>query len=635
MITAMRTYLGSLKLILLVVVVAFIGTSVVYFGASSMMGDRGPEGSVATVNGEHIGRERFRRAYANYVEFYRQVYKEQLTPEMADRLGLSQQVTDALVQEALLVQQAEREGLRASDEEVRARIQSIPAFQADGRFSRDRYLSVLKQVRMEPAEFEREQRRELQRRKLEAVVREGVKVSDDEVRQAYIFRRETVRAAWARLDQEALAAQVAVADSEVEPYLKANEARFSRPERRRVQYVVVSSKSFATPVTDAEAEAYYKEHPAEFEKPRRLRASHVLVRVPPVGGSEAEQKSRAKVEDVIRRAKAGEDFAKLAKEVSEDTASAAQGGDVGFVSKGEMVPQFEEAVFALGKGEVSPAPVRTPFGYHAIKVVDVQEGGRPPFREVASTIKDKLLAERSERAVQQRVEEIRPPLQVAKDFAAEARKLGLEPLTATMARGEGLEAIGRDTQLEEAVFGVMAGGVTAPVKTAGGTVIAQVVQVTPAGVPPLAEVRGQVVDSIKKEKGEALGKERGKALAEALAKGGDFAAVARGQGWTVGETEPFSRAEPPKARDALPGQVLVAALQTAAGQVSAPVATPVGVFLVKGLERRPPDLAGFEAEREELRKQVAEQKRGLVVESWLRGLRAAAKIQVEAQPGSR
>src|SRR4030095_17242899 len=96
---------------------------------------------------------------------------------------------------------------------------------------------------------------------------------------------------------------------------------------------------------------------------------------------------KAKAEPVIRRAQAGEDFAKLAKEMSEDASNASQGGDLGFVGPGEMVPQFEQAAFALKKGEISPAPVRTPFGYHASKVVDIQEGGRAPFKEVAPKIK--------------------------------------------------------------------------------------------------------------------------------------------------------------------------------------------------------------------------------------------------------
>src|SRR6185295_20305851 len=154
---------------------------------------------------------------------------------------------------------------------------------------------------------------------------------------------------------------------------------------------------------------------------------HVLVRVPETGGSEGEDKARAKIADVIRRAKAGADFGKLAQEVSEDPATAPRGGDLGLVGKGEMVPQFEQPLFALKKGEVSPEPVRTPFGFHAIKVTDIQEGGKKPLQDVAGQIKNRLSAEAADRAVKEKAEQIRPPLQAAKDFMAEAKKLGLEP----------------------------------------------------------------------------------------------------------------------------------------------------------------------------------------------------------------
>src|SRR6185436_19391969 len=101
----------------------------------------------------------------------------------------------------------------------------------------------------------------------------------------------------------------------------------------------------------------------------------------PTGGGAAEERAKAKAQEVIRRAQAGEDFAKLAREMSEDTATAPNGGELGLVGPGEMVPPFEQAAFALKKGEVTSSPVRTTFGYHAIKVLDVQEGGRQPFKE--------------------------------------------------------------------------------------------------------------------------------------------------------------------------------------------------------------------------------------------------------------
>jgi peptidyl-prolyl cis-trans isomerase D len=277
--------------------------------------------------------------------------------------------------------------------------------------------------------------------------------------------------------------------------------------------------------------------------------------------------------------------------------------------------------------------VRTPFGYHAIKVLDVEEGGQQPLKEVAGRIKDKLLAERSDKAARARAEEARPRLLGATDFAGEARRLGFELRETTIARGDGLEGIGRDDALEEQVFALAPGGVSTPVKTAGGYVVVKSLQSLPAGVPPLAEIKPQIVDALKRERAEALAMERARALA-APAKEGDLVALAKREGLTGGETPLFSRTEPPKGGPGLPGQVLVAALQTPAGQVADPVATPTAVYLVKALGREPADAKGFDTERGELARQVLEQKRSQAWEGWVKGLQASANIQISGQvPG--
>src|SRR5262252_4685582 len=302
----MREYLRGLKLILLFVIVAFIVTSFLYFGSDLRMGNA-RSNAVASVNGEEIPPARFQRMQRNYLEYYRRAYQQNITPEMAERLGLTQQVINDLIQEALVLQQAKREGITVSDDELRLRIQSIPAFQEDGRFSRERYLTQLRQVRIEPSEFENEVRREMLRQKMESIVKEGIKVSDAEVEQVYNARYERVRADWAVVETAPLLAQITVTDADAEAYLKGHEALFSRPERRRIQYVLITPKAFTPAVTDADAEAYYKEHRAEFERPQRYHAAHILVRVPPTGGSEAENKSKATIAEAIRRAKRSEE----------------------------------------------------------------------------------------------------------------------------------------------------------------------------------------------------------------------------------------------------------------------------------------------------------------------------------------
>ena len=303
MISSMREYFRSLKFILVVIIVAFIGTSVIYFGTAALSGGANKPNVVATVNGEEIPTERFRRAQASIIESYERMTRQRMTPELAERLGLNQQVINDLVADAVIVQSAEREGVRVTDEELRQQIQGMREFQEDGRFSRDRYLRILRQARLDAGDFETEMRRQLVRRKMEALVRDGVKVTDGEVRDAFRSRHERVRAIWAQVDVQPLLGAITVDDADLEPYVKAHQAQFTRPERRRLQYVVLSPRGYTERVSDQEVEQYYQDHGSEFEQPRRVHVAHILVRVPQVGGSEAENKAKAKIEAVKARAR--------------------------------------------------------------------------------------------------------------------------------------------------------------------------------------------------------------------------------------------------------------------------------------------------------------------------------------------
>lgn len=628
MITAMRRNLKALSITLWVVIAAFIGTTFLVWGKGSITGS--DSNAVAVVNGEEIPLERYQRRYQAYVDTYRQLYRERFTAALAERLGLSQQVLDDLIQEALVVQWATGEGLTVSDDELRRRIEALRVFQSGGQFSRERYLRVLKELRRDPASFEVDFRRDLTRRKVEETIKAGMKVSDAELREAYNLRREKVRATWVLVELAPFVAKVTATDEEIQAYLRDHPNEFQRPERRRVQYVVVSPKGFSQQVSDAEVEAFYKERGKEFERPRRIHAAHILVRVPEVGGSAAEEKARARVAEAIRRAKAGEDFARLAREISEDPGSAGAGGDLGYITRGEVDATFEQALFALKPGEISPEPVRTGFGYHAIKAQEIQEEGKRPLKEVAVQIREKLQAERSERAAQARADEARALLQTAKDFPAEARKLGLEPKEATLARNDPLEGVGWDPDLEESIFSLAVGGTSSPSKTAGGYLLFKVVEHQPARVPPLAEIKEQVAQAVTRQKAEAQAVERANALVSRAGKGEDLLTLARNEGLPTGDTGLFSRAEPPQ-DSKLPGEVLRHVFQTSTGKVSEPVKTAPGVYLVKTLERQPPDPAGFDKERAEIEKQLLERKQREAWESWLASLRAQAKIQVTGQ----
>jgi peptidyl-prolyl cis-trans isomerase D len=629
MITMMRRYRRALQVGLLVVIAAFVG-SLFVFGVRGV-GDGPAPDAVATVNGESIPIDRYQRRYQAYVEAFAQRYRDSFSSELAERLGLPQQAVNDLVQEAVIVQRARKEGLEVGDEELNAQIQALPGLRENGRFALRRYQGFLRQRGLSATQFEGDVRRELTRLKVEGAVRGGVKVTPAEVEYAFALRREEIRTAWALVELGPIIAATTVTDAELAAYLAGHGDEFRQPERRRIQSVMLAEKDFLKPVPDADVEKYYSVNVKEFEAPRQARAAHVLVRIPETGGSEAEDKARARVADVIRRAKAGEDFAKLAKETSEDPASAANGGDLGLVSQGEMVPEFERALFALKKGEVSPEPVRTPFGFHAIKVFDLKEGGRRPLKEVAPAIRERLAAEAADRAMKARAAEIRPLLLAAKDFTAEAKKLGLTAAESTLAHVDRFMNLGAADPLEEAAFALTVGGVSPPVKTAAGLVVLKALEAIPAGVPPLAEIREKLTASVKRQKAEAVALERARQLA-ADAKAGDFAAAAKKAGATPGETPRFSRAKPV---DKLPGDAMQAALQAPAGAITGPVKSPQGYYVLKVLERVPPDMSGLQAERDKITREVLAQKQSEAWESWVAEARAGAKIDVSSRPPSR
>ena len=263
----MREYFRSLKFVLVIVIIAFLATSVVYFGSSAMSGGT-KHNVIASVNGEEIPAERFRRGQANLLQVYERASRQKLTPEQAERMGLNQQVIRDLVRDALTVQAAQREGIRVPDDELRKRIQDLKEFQVDGRFSRDQYMRILRMAKFEPAEFETEMRRQIMRERMEGLITSGAKVSDAELREAYALFNGKVRAEWASLDAQPLMAGINVSDSELEPYLKSHQAQFTQPERRKIEYVLVSSAMTPQSISDKDAEAYYKEHGAEFEQPQ-------------------------------------------------------------------------------------------------------------------------------------------------------------------------------------------------------------------------------------------------------------------------------------------------------------------------------------------------------------------------------
>src|SRR6266478_1527022 len=459
MITVMRRYRRILQIGLLVVIAAFVLTSV-YVGSMSG-GSRNRGDIVATVNGEAIPVERYQRRYQAYLDAYSRVYRDRFSPTLAEQL------------------------------------QAVPAFAENGRFSLARYQDFLRRRGVSASAFENDVRRELTRMKVETTVKAGIKVSDPELERAFALRREEVRAAWALVETAPLLAAAAASDEEVAEYLKAHPAEFQLPERRRVQYVTLAPKDFRPQIPDAEVEKYYTEHAKDFETPRQVHAAHVLVVVPQTGGSEAEDKARrAKADEVKPTLQGAKDFVAEARRLGLTPIETT-------MSKTERIPMLggsdplEEAAFALAVGGVS-SPVKTPAGWVVLKSSEAIAAGVPPLAEIRDKVMGVVKRQKAEAVALERAQKLAAAA-ATNDLTAAAKSAGAQTgETARFSRGKPAERLPGDVQL--AALQSPAGAVAGPVKSPQGYYVLKVLERIAPNMADLAAERDRLSREVLTQK---------------------------------------------------------------------------------------------------------------------------------------
>lgn len=392
MLDTMRANRRNILTALLFGIIIFV--FVVSFGPGSQgcQGSRngggvGANEQVATVNGQSITAGDFEQQYAQLYRMYQQQAGEAFTQELADKLGLRHSALEQLVVRELILQEAKRQGLLVTDEELERSIKESPSFQSGGHFDHDYYTRATSSAYGSPARFEAKMREDLLVQKMATLVRQGAKVSPDEIKDAWLAEADRVGLELVVFPVEAAKAEVKPTDAEVQAYAAANAKKI---------------------------EDFYKANPAAFQKQKRVKARHILVKSDsPSQDSAAQQKAQ----QILERARKGEDFAKLARETSQDERSKAQGGDLGEFGPGVMAKPFEDLAFGLKAGEVG-GPVRTQFGWHVVKVEDVKEIGGGSLDEARPTIARQLLEqERATAIAHKKAEAALAALKSGKSFA--------------------------------------------------------------------------------------------------------------------------------------------------------------------------------------------------------------------------
>ena len=506
------------------------------WGIQSYLGV-GSEPIVATVNGTEIKA----RDLDMRVEETRMRMRERLgaayRPELFEGAGLRNQVLEGMIQEQLLLQASHDMGLRASSLELQGAILANPAFQRDGRFDKETYDRMLQLEGISALQYEDSLRQRIVGTQIQRALAASEAVTAPELAEAVRLDRQLRRLIYLRLPKADFRDETPLPEEEIQTWYESHAERYRTPERVKLTYLVLDAANLnaGQPVDEEVLRDRYAEQIDAFRYPEQRRARHILVTLEPGADAAAEAEAKARIEAVGARLAAGEAFASVAKEVSQDPGSAPQGGDLGLFGRGVMDPAFEGAAFALALGQISD-PVRTPFGYHLIEVTEIQPETLKPFEEV----RDQLAAEVSQGSTESAFYDMAERLanlvyEHPDSLEPAATSLGLTLQTSDwLGREGGLDLLASPKVLAAAFSDeVLREGTNSdliePEPEVLRAIVLRVTEHEEAAPKPLAEVREDIITTLRDRKAADAALAAAKAMVERLQAGEILASQAASQ----------------------------------------------------------------------------------------------------------
>jgi peptidyl-prolyl cis-trans isomerase D len=480
----------------------------------------------AQVDGERISIEAVQSAWQRRQSDLQRMLRGELPPDMVK----SQQamVLDQFVEERLLKQRAERFGYRVTDQELARRVMERPEFLVDGKFSKDRYNALLAASGLTEIGWEAQLHDALLIDQLRNAVIESAFVVPYELDRSYAIERQEREIDYALIAAADFAGSTTITDEQVKKWYDENQQSYMLPETVNLQYVELTraQAESAIEVTEPALKEYYEQVKERFTTQEERHGRHILIQV---GDGMDDAAAQKKAEELTAKAKAGADFAQLAKENSKDAGSAQQGGDLGLATRDVFVGPFGDALFSMSAGEIR-GPVKSEFGYHVIKLEQIQPGHVKTFEEAHAELEADYRKERAQNIFYDQSQKLADLAFAAlTELDSVAKQMNLQVRTVNGFTREGGGEFGQEPSVIDAAFSedVLERRQNSPLVTVGEdrALVLRVADHKAAEPRPLETVSAQIREQLKAQRMREAAAAQGAFAMARLQKGEPWAAV--------------------------------------------------------------------------------------------------------------
>lgn len=624
MLQILRNKAQSIVIQAVVVVIAIV---FIFWGVGANLFDN--RESALVINDEEISFQDFQIAYDRTYNNIRDQFGGNVPQGLLENLGIKEQVINQLIQEALLRQGAEEMGIRISKEDIQDTVQNMVQFQDNGRFSLEKYNSLLAANNYSPTKFEDTVRLDMLVQKASLNIGQFASTAtNQEIDELYTLEKSKVSYKYVEISAGEYSDTISVTDEELAAWYPTVQDNYKTDPEVRLKYLDFSYSTIGKKLTidDSSVDKYYQDNADKFTDPEMRGARHILFKADENSPPEVHEQQKKKAQEILELARGGEDFAELAKQYSEGP-SKVQGGDLGLFTRGQMVKPFEDAVFLLETGGISEV-VKTSFGYHIIKLEQTKPALTKPLSEVRDEIISTLQTDQARPLAFQLANEAYEGIIGAGSLNAYLETHKEAPIKTTdfFSRSGAPADLGRDQKFLNAAFSLKEKELSSLIETSRGYAILYADSVKVPAVPELDKVKDRVALDYKREKADEAARQSAESLLQQAKSLSSLTGAAEKGGFTVKESGYLEKTQAQQTQ--VPQDITEEAFRLTGKEPFPEEVLQSGesLYVIEFSGRKTPEEQLSDDDRKRYKNAIIQRKQQQILAAWLKGKRENSKV---------